>query len=128
MIVEASGGYDRVLRDVLEDAQAGFSRVNSRQVRDFARAMGVIGKTDRGDAPLLATFGQGLQPPPPFRQRDRRFLRKLPGTFSWLRRESRRPPDDSPHLPLRHQERDPAPRAAAREGQKMDRQVHLLLA
>ena len=51
MIFEASGGYDRVLRDGLEAAQARFSRVNPRQARDFARAMGVIGKTDRVDRP-----------------------------------------------------------------------------
>jgi hypothetical protein len=30
-----------------------FSRVNPRQARDFARAMGVIGKTDRVDARML---------------------------------------------------------------------------
>lgn len=63
VIFEASGGYDRVLRDGLEAAQASFSRVNPRQARDFARAMGVIGKTDRVDARMLATFGQKLQPP-----------------------------------------------------------------
>lgn len=63
VIFEASGGYDRVLRDGLEAAQASFSRVNPRQARDFARAMGVIGKTDRLDARMLAPFGQRLQPP-----------------------------------------------------------------
>ncbi len=31
VIFEASGGYDRVLRDGLEAAQARFSRVNPRQ-------------------------------------------------------------------------------------------------
>ncbi|SMO98572.1 IS110 family transposase [Paracoccus laeviglucosivorans] len=40
-----------------------FSRVNPRQARDFGRAMGVIGKTDRVDARMLAAFGQRLQPP-----------------------------------------------------------------
>lgn len=63
VIFEASGGYDRVLRDGLEAAQASFSCVNPRQARDFARAMGVIGKTDRLDARMLAPFGQRLQPP-----------------------------------------------------------------
>lgn len=62
VIFEASGGYDRVLRDGLEAASASFSRVNPRQARDFARAMGVIGKTDRVDARMLSTFGQKLQP------------------------------------------------------------------
>jgi transposase len=62
VIFEASGGYDRALRDGLEAAKATFSRVNPRQARDFARAMGVIGKTDRVDARMLAIFGQKLQP------------------------------------------------------------------
>lgn len=63
VIFEVSGGNDRALRDGLEAAQASFSRVNPRQARDFARAMGVIGKTDRVDAWMLATFGKKLQPP-----------------------------------------------------------------
>ena len=53
VIFEASGGYDRRLRDALEAAGARFSRVNPRQARDFARAMGVVGKTDKVDARLL---------------------------------------------------------------------------
>jgi len=64
VIFEASGGYDRLLRDALEAAQARFSRVNPRQARDFARAMGVIGKTDRVDARMLAEFGARLRPSP----------------------------------------------------------------
>lgn len=63
VIFEASGGHDRVLRDGLEAAWASFSRVNPRRARDFARAMGVIGKTDCVDARMLATFGQRVQPP-----------------------------------------------------------------
>ena len=50
VVFEASGGYDHQLRDALESAQVRFSRINPRQARDFARAMGVIGKTDRVDA------------------------------------------------------------------------------
>ena len=48
VVFEASGGYDHQLRDALESAQVRFSRINPRQARDFAKAMGVIGKTDRG--------------------------------------------------------------------------------
>ena len=40
IIFEASGGYDRILREALEEAEVRFSRVNPRQARDFARAMG----------------------------------------------------------------------------------------
>lgn len=62
VIFEATGGYDRTLRDALERVGAPFSRVNPRQARDFARAMGVIGKTDRVDARMLAEFGARLRP------------------------------------------------------------------
>ncbi|MFC7538226.1 transposase [Siccirubricoccus deserti] len=62
VIFEASGGYDRGLRDALEAADVPFTRVNPRQARDFARAMGVLGKTDRVDARVLAEFGARLTP------------------------------------------------------------------
>jgi transposase len=64
VVFEASGGYDRVLREALEAAAVCFSRVNPRQARDFARAMGGLGKTDRVDARLLCELGARLQPAP----------------------------------------------------------------
>ena len=63
VIFEASGGYDRILREALETAEVHFSRINPRQARDFARAMGVIGKTDRVDARMLVELGIRLNPP-----------------------------------------------------------------
>jgi transposase len=64
VVFKASGGYDRLLRKALEVARARFSRVNPRQARDFARAMGVIGKTDRVDAHMLIELGARLRPVP----------------------------------------------------------------
>jgi transposase len=61
-VFEASGGYDHQLHDALESAQVRFSRINPRRARDFARAMGVIGKTDRVDARMLAELGARLNP------------------------------------------------------------------
>jgi len=61
---EASGGYDHLLRAALEAAVLRFSRVNPRRARDFARAMGVIGKTDQVDARLLSELGLRLRPAP----------------------------------------------------------------
>ena len=45
-------------------AEAGLPVVlaNPRQVRDFARAMGQLAKTDRIDARVLALFGERVQP------------------------------------------------------------------
>ncbi len=62
VVFEASGGYDRVLFEGLDTANVRFSRVNPRQARDFARAMGVIGKTDRVDARMLSELGARLRP------------------------------------------------------------------
>jgi transposase len=64
IIFEASGGYDRLLCTTLEAASVRFSRVNPRQARDFARAIGVIGKTDRVDARMLSELGARLHPAP----------------------------------------------------------------
>lgn len=63
VVFEATGGCDHVLLLALETKGATFSRINPRQARDFARARGVIGKTDRRDARLLADYGARLEPP-----------------------------------------------------------------
>ena len=54
VVFEASGGYDRPLAEALRNVGAGYCRVNPGQARHFARALGVLGKTDRVDARLLA--------------------------------------------------------------------------
>lgn len=64
VVLEASGGYERpVAADLLE---AGFKTVvvNPRQVRDFARGLGELAKTDPIDAKVLARFAQIVQPAP----------------------------------------------------------------
>jgi transposase len=62
--LEATGGYERCL--VAETLQAGYPVVvaNPRQVRDFARGMGQMAKTDPIDAAMIATFGQVVKPKP----------------------------------------------------------------
>ncbi len=64
IVLEATGGWER--RAVAELLQAGFevARVNPRQVRDFAKALGLLAKTDRLDAQVLARFAQQIQPRP----------------------------------------------------------------
>lgn len=85
VVFEASGGYDHQPRDALETAQVRFSRINPRQARDFAKAMGVIGKTDRVDARMLAELGDRLTPAqtptlPPDRRRQLVEMRKQEAT------------------------------------------------
>lgn len=63
IVVEATGGYERLL--VAELAAVGLPvvLVNPRQVRDFARATGRLAKTDAIDAKVLALFAVAIQPP-----------------------------------------------------------------
>lgn len=63
VILEATGGYERPLAAALCAAGLPAVVVNPRQVRDFARAMGKLAKTDAIDAAVLALFGQKLEPP-----------------------------------------------------------------
>jgi transposase len=60
--VEATGGYQR--RVVAELVAAGHlvAVANPRQVRDFAKGLGILAKTDRIDARVIAQFGQHVRP------------------------------------------------------------------
>jgi len=64
VVFEATGGYDRELMRALESQSISYSRVNPARARDFARASGVLAKTDRLDAKVLADMGcrMELQP------------------------------------------------------------------
>ena len=62
LVVEATGGYERRLVTALWEAEYAVAVVNPRQVRDFAKALGILAKTDRIDAAVLARFGQQVQP------------------------------------------------------------------
>src|SRR5207245_5946424 len=54
--------YERRLVTALWEAEYAVAVVNPRQVRDFAKALGILAKTDRIDAAVLARFGQQVQP------------------------------------------------------------------
>lgn len=62
IVVEATGGYQRALVVHLLDAGHHVSVVNPRQVRDFARALGILAKTDAIDAGVLAQFAEQVRP------------------------------------------------------------------
>jgi transposase len=62
VVVEATGGYERALVTALVEAGYRVAVVNPRQVRDFAKALGILAKTDRIDALVLARFGEQVQP------------------------------------------------------------------
>ena len=56
--MEASGGYERLIAAALGASGLPIAVVNPRQVRDFARSLGKLAKTDRIDAEVIAHFGQ----------------------------------------------------------------------
>ncbi len=64
LVVEATGGLEREVVAALDDAAVPVAVVNPRQVRDFARCLGQLAKTDRLDAQMLARFGEQIGPEP----------------------------------------------------------------
>ena len=60
VVLEATGGLEVEVATALQLAGYAVAVVNPRQARDFARAMGVLAKTDRIDARVLALMGQTL--------------------------------------------------------------------
>ena len=64
LICEASGGYERGLLDAAEQNAIKLSLVQANRVRQYARAAGILAKTDKVDARVLCTFGSAMQPKP----------------------------------------------------------------
>lgn len=64
--LEASGGYEVAAVTALTRAGLGVAVLNARQVRDFARSQGVLAKTDRVDALMIARYARvrGVEPQP----------------------------------------------------------------
>jgi transposase len=62
IVIEATGGYQRSVVEALFHAGLCVAVVNPARVRQFARASGVLAKTDKLDAQVLAVFGQRVQP------------------------------------------------------------------
>jgi transposase len=60
VVLEATGGYERGVVCALHAAQIAVARMNPRQARDFAKSLGVLGKTDRVDARCLRDFADVL--------------------------------------------------------------------
>ncbi|HWE62239.1 MAG TPA: IS110 family transposase [Chloroflexota bacterium] len=64
VVLEATGGREVPVVAALGAAGVPVAVVNPRQVRDFARAVGQLAKTDALDAQLLARFAAVVQPTP----------------------------------------------------------------
>ena len=64
VVLEATGGYETVVASTLASTGLPVAVVNPRQVRQFARAVGQLAKTDALDAQLLARFAEVVRPEP----------------------------------------------------------------
>ena len=62
VVLEASGGYDRPLTAALAEAGVPYAQVNPRQAREFARSVGKLATTDRGELRFWRGWG-GLWSP-----------------------------------------------------------------
>jgi transposase len=64
IVLEATGGLERLVVAALALAGLPVAVVNPRHVRDFAKASGRLAQTDALDAAALAHFAAALQPEP----------------------------------------------------------------
>jgi len=62
IVMEATGGYEKTVAQALGGTGFAVSVVNPRQIRDFAKALGKLAKTDRIDAQTIALFAEKIQP------------------------------------------------------------------
>jgi transposase len=62
IVVESTGGFEVRLVTELYKGGLPVSRVNPARVREFARSIGQLAKTDKLDAKLLARFAEAVQP------------------------------------------------------------------
>lgn len=60
--IEATGGYEMLAVSMLTTAGLPIVVVNPRQVRNYAKALGKLAKTDLIDARVIAEFAQNVQP------------------------------------------------------------------
>lgn len=63
VVLEATGGLEIPLVSALAVKEFPVVVVNPRQIRDFAKAIGRLAKTDRIDAGVIAHFAEALRPP-----------------------------------------------------------------
>jgi transposase len=64
VVLEATGGYEFPVVEHLAISAIPVAVVNPRQVRDFAKALGKLAKTDKIDAGTIAQFALAVRPEP----------------------------------------------------------------
>lgn len=69
VVLEPTAGYELDVVCALVEAKIDVAVVNARQLRDFAKSRGILAKTDRIDAQVIALFAE-LHRPEPRKQPD----------------------------------------------------------
>lgn len=78
IVVEATGGYERKLVYALAEKELPVVVVQPTHVRQYAKAQGLLAKTDKMDARILADFGAIIKPEiRPIQTKKIRFIRDL---------------------------------------------------
>ena len=62
VVFESTGGFETLAVGIASAASLPVVIVNPRQIRDFAKACGLLAKTDKLDARVIALFGQKIEP------------------------------------------------------------------
>lgn len=76
VILETTGGYERLFLNALLDRKISVHRANTRQVKNFIRSWGQYGKSDALDAQALARYGyERHQSLALFQKQDPKILR-----------------------------------------------------
>jgi transposase len=60
--IESTGGFERLALRALSLARLPVVAINPRQIRDFAKSLGILAKTDKIDAHVIARFAQAVKP------------------------------------------------------------------
>jgi transposase len=74
VVLEATGGYEAAAAAALQAEGLAVAVINPRQGRDFAKAIGVLAKTDRVDARVLRDFAALIAT----HEHRQRYLRVVP--------------------------------------------------
>lgn len=78
IVVEATGGYERALVEACAEKELPLIIVQPMQVRQFAKAQGIVAKTDKLDSRLIAQFGAIIKPEPrALNSKKVRYIRDL---------------------------------------------------
>jgi len=62
IVLESTGGYERLAASSFVEAGLPVVIVNPRQVRDFAKSVGILAKTDAIDARVITRFAAAVKP------------------------------------------------------------------